>query len=351
MVKLDEFLFGYRRGKVEEKDICKLANALLRSEICSTVTPDGGFIIRERDREKFVFFAKPKMRFHLSEPLGVYGFFYASRRRYGVLAALILLLCISFFTSELVWDVRISGNERISDYVIEEVLSANGFGVGTSWRTIDKNAIEAEILIQRSDIAWISINRRGTVAYVEVIESENVGKTEPITPQYSNIVAERDGVIEEITVKNGMATVKAGDVVRKGDILISGVVENEKGVSFCRAEGTVRAQSVTSILAEASREVVEKHPSRYKLSHVRVILFNFSINIFKNYGNRENSCDIIEEIRNFALFDKYRLPIRLEIARSVEYEEVVRTRSEDEMTEVARRQLEGKISISNCNIL
>ena len=343
MVKLDEFLFGYRRGKVEEKDICKLANALLRSEICSTVTPDGGFIIRERDREKFVFFAKPKMRFHLSEPLGVYGFFYASRRRYGVLAALILLLCISFFTSELVWDVRISGNERISDYVIEEVLSANGFGVGTSWRTIDKNAIEAEILIQRSDIAWISINRRGTVAYVEVIESENVGKTEPITPQYSNIVAERDGVIEEITVKNGMATVKAGDVVRKGDILISGVVENEKGVSFCRAEGTVRAQSVTSILAEASREVVEKHPSRYKLSHVRVVLFNFSINIFKNYGNRENSCDIIEEIRNFALFDKYRLPIRLEIARSVEYEEVVRTRSEDEMTEVARRQLEGKI--------
>ena len=105
----------------------------------------------------------------------------------------------------------------------------------------------------------------------------------------------------------------------------------------------VRAESVASITAKATREIAEKHPARYKLSHVRVILFNFSINIFKNYGNRENSCDIIEEIRSFALFDKYRLPIRLEISRSVEYEETVLTRSESEMIEAARRELDGKI--------
>ena len=38
---------------------------------------------------------------------------------------------------------------------------------------------------------------------------------------FSNIVADRDGIIEEITVKKGYATVKPGDVVKKGDILIS----------------------------------------------------------------------------------------------------------------------------------
>ena len=343
MARLDEYVFGYRRGKVENKDICKLANVLLRSEICSTVTHDGGFVLREKDRSKFVFSAKPKMRFHLSEPLGVYGFLYAIRRRYGVLAALILLFCISFFTSNLVWDVRISGNEKIPDYVIEEVLSANGFGVGTSWRSINKNAVEAEILTQRPDIAWISVNRRGTVAYVEIIESENVANEEPVAPKYSNIVAERDGVIEEITVKSGIPVVKVGDVVRAGDILISGVIENEKGARLCRAEGLIRAQCVAGITAKAGPEMAEKHPTKYKLAHVRVVLFNFSINIFKNYGNRENSCDIIKEIRSFALFDKYRLPIRLEIARSVEYEETVLTRSESEMIEAAKHELDGKI--------
>ncbi|MBQ7344262.1 MAG: sporulation protein YqfD [Clostridia bacterium] len=343
MARLDEFVFGYRRGSVEKKHVAKAANLLLKNEICSVITPEGAFRIREKDRKRFLALAKPKFRFDLGEPLGVYGFLHRSRRRYGIFAAVITLLCICLFTSGLVWDVRISGNERLSDYVIEDALIANGFEVGTPWRKVDKNALEAEILTERPDIAWISINRRGTVAYVEVIESENVGIIEQASPKYSNIVAERDGVIEEITVKSGVAAVKVGDVVRKGDILISGVVENESGVSFCRAEGSVRAQSVLNVTSEASRKVNEKQPLKRKLAYARVVIFNFSINIFKNYGNRENSCDIIEEIREFALFDKYRLPIRLETAHSIEYGESSRIRSEDEMILVARRELDGKI--------
>ncbi len=343
MARLDEFVFGYRRGSVERKHVSKLANLLLKNEICSGITPKGSFTIREKDKRRFVSLAKPRVRFDLGEPQGIYGFLYRSRRRYGIFAAVITLLCICLFTSGLVWDVRISGNERLSDYVIEDVLSANGFEVGTPWRKVDKNALEAEILTERSDIAWISINRRGTVAYVEVIESENVGISEQTLPQYSNIVAERDGVIEEITVKSGVAAVKVGDVVRKGDILISGVMENEAGVSFCRAEGSVRAQSVLNVTSEVSSEIIEKYPSKRKLAYARVVIFNFSINIFKNYGNRENSCDIIEEIREFALFDKYRLPIRLETAYSIEYGDVSRIRSEDEMILLAKRELDGKI--------
>jgi len=343
MARLDEYLFGYRRGSVEQKDICKLANLLLKNEICSDITSCGSFTVRERDKRRFVLLAKPKMRFNLAEPQGVYGFLYRGRRRYGIFAAIITLICIFMFTSGLVWDVRISGNDQLPDYVIEDMLKENGFGVGTPWRSVDKNALETEILTERSDIAWISVNRRGTVAYVEVIESENVGITEPITPQYSNIVAERDGVIEEITVKSGVPAVKVGDVVRQGDILISGVIENDSGVSLCRAEGSVRAQSVVNIASKVSKKTVEKQLSKSKLAYARVVLFNFSINIFKNYRNHGNDCDIIEEIREFALFDKYRLPIRFETAYFTEYLEAPIIRSEDEMILLAKRELNGKI--------
>jgi similar to stage IV sporulation protein len=343
MARLDEYIFGYRRGHVEDKDICKLSNLLLKNEMCSDITPRGDFVIREKDKRKFVSLAKPKMRFNLSEPRGLYGFFYRGRQRYGIFAAIITLFCIFLFTSGLVWDVRISGNEQLSDYVIEDVLRANGFGVGTPWQSVDKNALEAEILIERSDIAWISVNRRGTVAYVEVIESENVGISESVVPKYSNIVAERDGVIEEITVKSGVAAVEVGDVVRRGDILISGVVENESGVSFCRAQGSVRAQGVVNISSRIYKETVKKQSSERKLAYARVVLFNFSINIFKNYRNQGNDCDIIEEIREFALFDKYKLPIRLESAYFIEYTEAPIVRSEDEMILLAKRELNGKI--------
>ena len=343
MAGLDEYIFGYEKGEVEEKDVPKLVNALFKLGISSEVTPTGNFTLRHRDRKKFTSYAKAKMRFSLSEPLGLYGFLCRAKRRYGLLLGLLAVLLVYIFSSRLVWDIRISGNERLTDYAIEETLNEYGLRVGSSWHKLDKNLIEAELLAAKGDIAWISVNRRGTVAYVEVIESENVGESEDVGFPFSNIVADRDGVIEEITVESGVAAVKVGDVVRRGDILISGIVENENSVSFCRARGSVRASNAVNISVEAPEIVKERIPSRRRLREVRLLIFNFSINIFKNYGNHGDDCDIIKETRKFALFDKYRLPIRLEKAYLAEYTDTERTLSKDEMTEYAARQLDRKI--------
>ena len=105
----------------------------------------------------------------------------------------------------------------------------------------------------------------------------------------------------------------------------------------------MRGSSVTEIVAEAPREVSERVTLTQRITRVRVIIFNFSINIFKNYRNCENSCDIIKENRKIALFCKYRLPIRLEKTYATEYTEVQRTRSHDEMTEIAKRDLNNKM--------
>ena len=232
-------------------------------------------------------------------------------------------------------------------------MSDHGVRVGIPWRKIDKNYVEATILSEHPEIAWVSVNRRGTVAYVEVIESENVGKDEKVSPICSNIVAACDGVIEEITVKSGEAMVKVGDVVRKGDILISGVLENETGVRFCRAVGTVIAHSSTDIDAEIPRQVTQKTEVSHRIAEVRILLFNFSINIFKNYGNCENTCDIIEENRDFALFDKYKLPFSLKKTYIIEYSELDKVLTDEEMIAAAKRMLDAKIysSMKNADVI
>lgn len=343
MARLDEFIFGYYRGRVDADDSCKLANLMLKQGICSSIDPRGEFSLSQKDVSRFSLVAKGKIRHDIGSPRGICGFIQQNRRRYGLFIALVLTCILYVISAGLVWDVRISGNERLPDYVIENALDNVGFGVGTSWRRIDKNLIESELLIEREDIAWISVNRRGTVAYVEVIESENVGIRENVGPLYSNIVADRDGVIEEITVQSGVANVKIGDVVKKGDVLISGIVENEKGVVFCRAQGYVRAESVCDVVAEAERETVDKSVIGKSTSYIKLFLFDFSINIFKNYGNYENTCDIIEEIRRFALFDKYELPIRIEKAYAHEYTNQAYTRSDGEIIAAAKQELDSKI--------
>lgn len=344
MARLSELIFGYRRGKVEKKDTPKLIGSFLKLGITSSITPEGSFTVPEKDAGRFKTYAEGRIRFTLSEPLGVPGLFIRGRKRYGLILAVILVCVLYYLSSGLVWDVRVSGNEGLSDQSVIEALEQVGFGVGSSWRKADNSAIENKLLMTRNDIAWVSLVRRGTVAYVRIIESENVNQERVPVPLYSNVIADRDGVIEEITVKSGVAVVKSGDVVRKGDVLISGVVETERGVILCRAEGSVRAKAVANVSVLATREVRINEPSDTSLAYVRAVLFKFSINIFKNYGNHENNCDIIEEIKDYALFGGHKLPFKLEKGYFVEYSEVTYMRTEDEMAKAARIELEDRIN-------
>ena len=343
MARLDEYIFGFHKGKVKCEDVSDLANIFLKLGISSRITPDGGFSLSHRDAAEFSAYARSRIRFELYAPGGLYGLIASLRYSYGIIAALILSIFVFAFSSTRVWDVRVSGNERLTDSEIEAALFDLGLEIGSPWRKVDKNAIENEMLSENSDIAWIAVNRRGTVAYVNVIESENVGVRAEDESAFSNIVATRDGVIEEITVDRGVAAVKVGDVVRKGQVLISGVVENEKGVTLVCAKGVVRASCVTNVSAEAPEKSVERVLKSQKLAHMRLVLFKFSINLFKNYGNSENGCDIIKENRKFTLFNEYRLPVRIERAYIAEYEEVERTRSAEEMTSAAERELDAMI--------
>ena len=343
MARLDEYIFGYRKGKVELEDVSKLVNLLLKLEICSDVTPSGDFSLGRREKARFSEYAAHRLRFRLSAPLGIRGALVRLCNSYGILLALALGIFIFLVSAGRVWDVRIDGNDRLTDRQIEAYLASQGLEIGVPWRSIDKSAVENSILTDNGDIAWISVNRRGTVAYVQLIESENTGIPDGSAPPYSNIVAECDGVIEEITVESGVAAVKVGDVVRAGDVLISGIVESEKGITLCRAGGVVRASSVTELTATVTETASERVVIGHRTVEIRLNIFNFSVNIFKNYGNCENTCDIIRENRNFALFGRLRLPIRIEKVYAVEYEERQYTVSREEMSILAKRNLNAMI--------
>jgi len=344
MAKLDMILFGYRSVRVSPDDVTKLSNMLLKLGINADISTDGEVLIRESDILKFISFAKGRIRYTITETKGLFGFFKQRKKRYGAFAALFLVLVLNFILSDFVWDIRISGNENIADYSVLEALEKSGFEVGSSWRKVDKNSVELNLLSENSDISWISINRRGTVAYIEIAESENIGKNTSMESQYCNVVADRDAVIEEITVKSGTAQVKSGDVVKAGDILISGVVESESGVFFCHAEGEVKGRESLIVSAEIPEKEMQKIYKKDSVAEIKLNIFKFSINIFKNYGNQAENCDIINETKEYVLFDKYKLPFSVSKTYVRNYTEKEITHTEEEMTVLARKMLTGKIN-------
>ena len=339
MVRIDCLVFGYRQISVAESDLPSASGVLLREGIGSDLSASGVFSVRERDvpRLRAVLDAKG-IEYRISEIKGIRGWLISLRYRLATVISLVFALILNVCLSSLVWDVRISGNETVSDEQIADAISRSGLGIGSIWLGTDISDVEADALDLLEEISWISINRRGTVLYVEVMEREGVSEPQPAVG-YANIVASRDCVIEEITVKRGVAEVKVGDVVKAGQLLISGVIPDELGGGFCYAEGSVMGTltDTVEVIVPRSEESISEVVNELDSAAIR--LFSFSINIFKKYGKVEYDYGIIENEKVFRLFGRYKLPMGLITRHRTTHKTEVVEYSSDEMTALASLRL------------
>lgn len=137
----------------------------------------------------------------------------------GILAVAVLAFAASMF----VWEVRISGLEYNETESLKKELFDFGIHSGSLKTKLDLKETEKRLMLNHPEFAWINIKLRGVVADVEVVPAIPAPKIVDDTKPCS-IVAAKDALIESVTAKTGRACVKAGDTVREGDVLISGVV-------------------------------------------------------------------------------------------------------------------------------
>ncbi len=164
-----------------------------------------------------------------------------ARARLAVFAAVCaLLLAIS---SLFIWDIEVEGNERLSKGEILRALSDCGVSEGCFWPAADAERVRGEMLLRCGDLAWMTLNVRGSRATVLVLEREE--KPEIYDEKAAaDLVASRDGVVRGLNVKNGRALVGRGELVRAGQTLVSGEMDSPTGQSrLVRAEGGVTAET------------------------------------------------------------------------------------------------------------
>ena len=341
MIRLDYLLLGYRAYTVENEDVFRVADIFLKKGI-SVRFYENRFYARGKKSEEIERALSSDVKYSRSEILGFYGFLYKNRKRYGVMFALVCTLILLFLSSDRVWDVRIEGCEEDKKEMIENELSDCGFYVGSRWSKTDLGRIEVDVLSKSDSISWLNINRRGTVAYVKVVEKE-VHVDPPKKEGYSNVVATCDAVIEEITVMRGIPMVKAGDSVKKGDLLISGVIPGELGGGYCYAEGIVIGRVSDSVKVSVSNVREVKKEEKRKLSTLSVKIFGFSINIFKSYRNLDCECDTINNKSKLRFFGT-ELPITVQRKYYAPYKICGQKLSYDEMTAVASEKMYNQLN-------
>ncbi len=339
MVRIDALIFGYRRIEVKPEALSLLTSIFIRASIPSTINNDGCIIVRERDFAKIKNLLSGRIEFTYSEPLGLCGRLKIIKYKGALISSLIISIALVILLSRLVWDIRVEGNEALTDSQVVLGLSECGFELGDFWCAKSLSEIESAFLDSCEEASWININRRGCVAYVKILEREENGDTVEESSKPCNIVAAADCVIEEITVKRGIAIVKAGDTVRKGDILVIGAYPEEMGGGFCRAEASVVGRINDSVCVEISREYEKKTAESRKAHSITLNIFKFSLNIFKRYRNLTNECAIIEDEIKCSLFNTRRLPLSIERVFVIEYGIERREYTDAELVKIASDRL------------
>lgn len=342
MVRADLFILGYFRVTVDASDISKVTNIFINNRVSAKIDKNGSFLIAFRFRKKLEPLLDGKVSYRISEPRGLFGALIKNKSKVGALIGVFLIAILLAFSSDTVWDVRIEGPEEINEEKIIEELSLAGLSVGKRWSRLNLSEVEHNTLILSDSVAWLNINRRGTVAYVK-ISDKILHITDPEPQGYANIVAIRDCVIDEIIVKRGYAMVKKGESVKKGQILISGVIPTELGGGFCYADGEISGiyNDIVEVSVQARKS--EKIYGEPKVSKIMINFFGTDINIFKNYRQSTKECDIIKEKENLTIGKK--LPISIIKDYIYPYQSVTKLLSNEEMVAVASERLKEEMLV------
>jgi len=331
-MKIDDIILGYVVYTVEKNDIRLVAELFLKHNI--SMKFDGNkFAVSVRKTKLIEAVLGTRVKFSKSKIMGIGGFLYYRRKRVGIILSMIVCAIFMMLSYDRVWDVRIEGGELTDEVKILEELERCGFSVGTRWSEADLSNIELKMLSESKCVSWLNINRRGTVAYVSVVDKVEHGVTDEDVG-YANIVAAYDAIIEEITVVRGVAKVKPGDIVKAGDLLISGVLPSESGGGFCRAEGTVMARVEEELVVEIPNSEVVYVKGKESLKAASVEILGFSVNIFKYSRNSGEKCDIIEKTKSFSFLGK-KIPLSVNSEYEVFSKSEVRHYTASEMTDMA----------------
>lgn len=181
------------------------------------------------------------------------------RHRWGFLAGVAFCFLAVSVLSRFLLVVEVVGNSGVPTAVILSQLRRAGVRPGAYGPSISQTEAANDALRGLPELSYMAINIYGTRAEVVVREREEKPElVDEAAP--ADVVAETDGVIEDIHTDTGRALFQDGDVVAKGEVLITGALEL-KGPEYGTADlGYLIVRAAGSATARTWRTLEETIP-------------------------------------------------------------------------------------------
>ena len=300
---------------------------------------------------------KTKCKIKIKAKKGFPFLLFRYKKRKLFLFLLILLVFILWLSSNFIWNVEIIEQEGQNFENIERDIEEAGLKIGTLKTKIDTKEVINKIRLERSDVAWVGIEFSGTKAIVRLVASDE--KPEIIKEdEYCKGVSDKSGIITKINAQTGTASVKVGDTIKEGDILINGWMEGKyTGIRYVHAKGEIEAKVWYTKHKKILYNTIDRKETGNVENKYSVKINNFEINFNKGVS-KFKIYDTIETENQIKLFSDLYLPISVIKTTYKEIKEEAKTYTLEEaknigieeLQEELDKEIENKDMIVNKNI-
>ncbi|OQB24156.1 MAG: putative stage IV sporulation protein YqfD [Firmicutes bacterium ADurb.Bin182] len=218
-----------------------------------------------------------RVRIKILDKRGLPFIYTRNRFRKVLLFGWIIVLALLFAASRYVWFVDIKGCEKVGEQEIMMLLENEGILAGTPQKDLEPYSLGSKLMQKDPRIAWAGVSLKGVILTVQIKEAVQppviLNDTRP-----ANVYAAKDALIIKITALKGEARVMPGDVVRAGEVLISGDLRTDSTPElFVHAEGEVIGHVWYTVSAKADLYENKLMRSGKSVPYTKIIFISPSV--------------------------------------------------------------------------
>lgn len=284
---------------------------------------------------------KTGVKIHIQKKRGLPFWIYKNKARKSFFAGVILCGALMILLSGRVWNIHIEGNIQYADPEILGFLEENGIVHGMAKGKVNCSEIADSLRRNYPEITWVSAKLSGTRLLLTVQEGKKQKKQQTELPP-CDLKAETEGEIVKMITRAGTPLMKAGDVCKQGDILVSGkvpIINDSKEMireSYVHADADIYVRHFVSYYYEFpliyEKEIPEEKTG--KTYGLRVGKWYASF-----YRGAEKGWKTATEEFPLRITENFCLPVSLYSFTSTRYKKIKSVYTKEEAEQLAEKKL------------
>lgn len=261
-----------------------------------------------------------------------------AQERIGFFVGMILFVLMMVVLSQIIWKVEIHGANSAKEHEISQIIKEMGIAIGQfSFRLPPLKQIQSELLEKIEGITWIGVQKEGTTYRLEVVEQTLPEEKEAEVPRH--LIAKKTAVIHSIYAEKGQVLVEENELVRPGDMLISGFIGRGKHAKAVAATGKVLGetwyQAMVSIPIQQQIDTLTGQGEKKYALHIGT--FRIPVWGFLQEQTFEETAES-ETYYRPDLFEKWNIPIAFSVTSIREKQTIIPSSERENLRNIAKER-------------